>query len=93
MGIFVPIFFAWYSSKGTLGLLNKKNAKILELENQRNIDKEKYENKLKKLNEKNKKLQENLEKEKKEIQNLILNKNQIELVKNNYEQQIKKEKQ
>ena len=93
MGIFVPIFFAWYSSKGTLGLLNKKNVKILELENQRNIDKEKYENKLKKLNEKNKKLQENLEKEKKEIQNLILNKNQIELVKDNYEQQIKKEKQ
>ena len=42
---------------------------------------------------KNKKLQENLEKEKKEIQNLILNKNQIELVKDNYEQQIKKEKQ
>ena len=93
MGIFVPIFFAWYSSKGTLGLLNKKNARILELENQQNIDKEKYENKLKKLNEKNKKLQENLEKEKKEIQNLILNKNQIELVKDNYEQQIKKEKQ
>ena len=38
-------------------------------------------------------MQENLEKEKKEIQNLILNKNQIELVKDNYEQQIKKEKQ
>ena len=92
MGIFLPFILLRTGSNNILQFFNKINEKILELENQNKSQKEKYENDIAILNEKNKKLEENLEKANKEKQNLAEQKVKLEFIKADNEKQILKEK-
>ena len=57
MGILLPFLLLRTGSNNILQFFNKINETILELENQKKSQKEKYENDIAILNEKNKKLE------------------------------------
>ena len=92
MGILLPFLLLRKGSNNILQFFNKINETILELENQNKSQKEKYENDIAILNEKNKKLEENLEKAKKDKQDLSEQKVKLEFIKADNEKQILKEK-
>ena len=81
MGLLLPFILLKTSSDNTLQLFNKINNTILELENKNKADKDKYENDIAVLNEKNKNLEESLEKERITNQELKNNNNNLELLK------------
>ena len=93
MGLLLPFILLKTSSNNTLQLFNKINNTILELENKNKADKDKYENDIAVLNEKNKNLEENLEKERITNQELKNNNNNLELLKEENEREIEKERE
>ena len=92
MGILLPFLLLRTGSNNILQFFNKINETILELENQKKSQKEKYENDIAILNEKNKKLEENLEKVQKDKQDLAEQKVKLEFIKADNEKLILKEK-
>ena len=93
MGLLLPIVLLKSSANNTQQLFNKINDTILELENKNKSDKDKYESDIAILNEKNKKLEQNLEKERITNQELKDNNNKLELIKEDKEKEIEKERE
>ena len=93
MGLLLPIVLLKSSVNNTQQLFNKINDTILELENKNKSDKDKYESDIAILNEKNKKLEQNLEKERITNQELKDNNNKLELIKEDKEKEIEKERE
>ena len=93
MGLLLPIVLLKSSANNTQQLFNKINDTILELENKNKSDKDKYESDITILNEKNKKLEQNLEKERITNQELKDNNNKLELIKEDKEKEIEKERE
>lgn len=93
MGLLLPIVLLKSSVNNTQQLFNKINDTILALENKNKSDKDKYESDIAILNEKNKKLEQNLEKERITNQELKDNNNKLELIKEDKEKEIEKERE